>query len=52
MSEYINLIIRILYWTGVLVIVRVIWVIYLLLKVFPVIALLLASFLGWVFLFE
>jgi len=52
MSDYINLITRILYWAGVLLIVRFLWITYLLLKLFPVVALLLASVIGWVFLFE
>ena len=52
MSDYKSLIIRILYWSGVLLLVRTIWIGYVLIKVFPVACLLLASMLGMAILYE
>lgn len=52
MSDYKSLIIRIMYWSGVLLILRLVWISYALIKVFPVACLLLASMLGMAILYE
>jgi hypothetical protein len=47
-----QLLIKILYWSGILLILRLAWVTYVMVKVFPIACLLLASFLGMFVLFE
>ncbi len=52
MFDYKSLIIKIMYWSGVLLILRLLWVSYVMIKVFPMSFLLLTSMLGMAILYE
>lgn len=51
MSDYKNLVIKIVYWSGVSLLLRLAWISYVLIKLFPIATLLLISLIGVVFLY-